>query len=183
MRFLIGHRLKLLQPHLMGFLLFLSFCLSPHNVNLVASGNLEKIPSFYIFPFYTNLKYTNAMILKMALWKGRLPSLSASQAHALIETVVVLLQPSTSYSQQQKEWICSLFKEWILEKSEIRVNLNNICVIHSFWICSLFKEWILEKSEIRVNLNNICVIHSFWSDHRDHSGIPSDPWGHSKMSE
>ena len=48
------------------------------------------------------------------------------------------------------------------------------------WICSLFKEWILEKSEFGVN---ICVIHSFWSDHRDHSGIPSDPWGHSKMSE
>ena len=53
------------------------------------------------------------------------------------------------------------------------------------------KEWILEKSEIRVKLEwiwsefgvNICVIHSFWSDHRDHSGIPSDPWGHSKMSE
>ena len=21
---------------------------------------------------------------------------------------------------------------------------------------------------------NICVIHSFWSDHRDHSGIPSE---------
>ena len=25
---------------------------------------------------------------------------------------------------KQKEWICSLFKEWILEKSEIRVNLE-----------------------------------------------------------
>ena len=24
----------------------------------------------------------------------------------------------------KKEWICSLFKEWILEKSEIRVNLE-----------------------------------------------------------
>ena len=46
------------------------------------------------------------------------------------------------------------------------------------WICSLFTEWILEKSEIRVNLGvniKFCVIHSFWSDHRDHSGIPSDP--------
>ena len=51
------------------------------------------------------------------------------------------------------------------------------------WICSLFKEWILEKSEIRVNLEWTFVIHSFWSDVRDHSGIPSDPWGHSKMSE
>ena len=29
-----------------------------------------------------------------------------------------------SYSLNKKEWICSLFKEWILEKSEIRVNLE-----------------------------------------------------------
>ena len=28
------------------------------------------------------------------------------------------------YSLIKKEWICSLFKEWILEKSEIRVNLE-----------------------------------------------------------
>ena len=34
------------------------------------------------------------------------------------------------------------------------------------WISSLFKEWILEKSEIRVKFGvKICVIHSFWSDH------------------
>ena len=29
-----------------------------------------------------------------------------------------------TYSLNKKEWICSLFKEWILEKSEIRVNLE-----------------------------------------------------------
>ena len=52
------------------------------------------------------------------------------------------------------------------------------------WICSLFKERILEKSEIRVNLEwTFCVIHSFWSDLRDHSESLSDPCGHSKMSE
>ena len=52
------------------------------------------------------------------------------------------------------------------------------------WICSLFKGWILEKSEIRVNLEcHICVIHSFWSDLRDHSESLSEPCGHSKMSE
>ena len=28
------------------------------------------------------------------------------------------------YTLNKKEWICSLFKEWILEKSEIRVNLE-----------------------------------------------------------
>ena len=35
-----------------------------------------------------------------------------------------------SYSLNKKEWICSLFKEWILEKSEIRVNLE--------WITQMF---------------------------------------------
>ena len=49
------------------------------------------------------------------------------------------------------------------------------------WICSLFKEWILEKSEIRVNLEWIWSAHLCYS--LIHSGIPSDPWGHSKMSE
>ena len=63
---------------------------------------------------------------------------------------------------KQKEWICSLFKEWILEKSEIRVKL----------------EWIWSEFGV-----NICVIHSFWSDLRDHSESLSDPCGHSKMSE
>ena len=29
-----------------------------------------------------------------------------------------------NYSLNKKEWICSLFKEWILEKSDIRVNLE-----------------------------------------------------------
>ena len=62
---------------------------------------------------------------------------------------------SSLYSLNKKEWICSLFKEWIIEKSEIRVNLE--------WTFVLFTH--------------------FGVTHRDHSGIPSDPWGHSKMSE
>ena len=33
-------------------------------------------------------------------------------------------QNTSAYSLNKKEWICSLFKEWILEKSEIRVNLE-----------------------------------------------------------
>ena len=37
------------------------------------------------------------------------------------------------YSLNKKEWICSLFKEWILEKSEFGVN---ICVQYS-----LILEW------------------------------------------
>ena len=40
-----------------------------------------------------------------------------------------------TYSLNKKEWICSLFKEWILEKSEIRV-------IWSEHLCySLILEW------------------------------------------
>ena len=34
------------------------------------------------------------------------------------------------YSLNKKEWICSLFKEWILEKNEIRVNLEWIWSEH-----------------------------------------------------
>ena len=34
------------------------------------------------------------------------------------------IQQNKAYSLNKQEWICSLFKEWILEKSEIRVNLE-----------------------------------------------------------
>ena len=43
------------------------------------------------------------------------------------------------------------------------------------------KEWISEKSEIRVNIILCYSLILEWP--QDHSGIPSDPWGHSKMSE
>ena len=43
------------------------------------------------------------------------------------------------YSLNKKEWICSLFKEWILEKSEIRVNLE--WVWSEQLCCSLILEW------------------------------------------
>ena len=46
---------------------------------------------------------------------------------------------ATGYSLNKKEWICSLFKEWILEKSEIRVNLEWIWSEHLFY--SLILEW------------------------------------------
>ena len=42
-------------------------------------------------------------------------------------------------SINKKEWICSLFKEWILEKSEIRVNLEWIWSEHLCY--SLILEW------------------------------------------
>ena len=37
---------------------------------------------------------------------------------------------SSCYSLNKKEWICSIFKEWILEKSEIIVNLEWIWSEH-----------------------------------------------------
>ena len=40
---------------------------------------------------------------------------------------------------KQKEWICSLFKEWILEKSEIRVNFEWNWSEHLCY--SLILEW------------------------------------------
>ena len=43
------------------------------------------------------------------------------------------------YSLNKKEWICSLFKEWILEKIEIRVNLEWIWSEHLCY--SLILEW------------------------------------------
>ena len=66
----------------------------------------------------------------------------------------------TRYSLNKKEWICSLFKEWILERVKL--------------------EWIWSEFGV-----NICVIfiHSFWSYLRDHSKSLSDPWGHYTMSE
>ena len=44
-----------------------------------------------------------------------------------------------SRSLNKKEWICSLFKEWILEKNEIRVNLEWIWSEHLCY--SLILEW------------------------------------------
>ena len=57
---------------------------------------------------------------------------------------------------------------------------NDVLSKQKEWICSLFKEWILEKSEIRVNLEWTFVLFTHFGVT---TGIPSDPWGHSKMSE
>ena len=101
----------------------------------------------YIRYFHINSQSTKRNIMN---------SFGLEQINRYIGYFVVIYQnkivyiESLPYSLNKKEWICSLFKEWILEKSEIRVNF----------------EWTFD-----------CVIHSFWSDHRDHSGIPSDPWG------
>ena len=66
---------------------------------------------------------------------------------------------SIFYSLNKKVWICSLFKEWILEKSEIRVNLEWTFVLFthfgvtlgslrdSEWsLRSLQNEWITQNN-------------------------------------
>ena len=49
------------------------------------------------------------------------------------------------YSLNKKEWICSLFKEWILEKSEIRVNLEWTFVLFTHFgvTSSLGIPWVI----------------------------------------
>ena len=61
-------------------------------------------------------------------WKLRL-LMVAMVIHMIIFFFFYLKNMSLSntfsyISLNKKEWICSLFKEWILEKSEIRVNLE-----------------------------------------------------------
>ena len=69
----------------------------------------------------------------------------------MIQLRIIISFDITTYSLNKTEWICRLFKEWILEKSEIRVNLD--------WTFVLFTHFGVT------------------------TGIPSDPWGHSKISE
>ena len=57
-----------------------------------------------------------------------------------------------SYSLNKKEWICSLFKEWILEKSEIRVILEWTFVLftHLEWPQGSLRdsEWSLRSLQM-----------------------------------
>ena len=66
----------------------------------------------------------------------------------------------------QMGWCCNVYS---LNKKE--------------WICSLFKEWILEKSEIRVNLEWHLVLFTILEWPQGSLRDSDDPWGHSKMSE
>ena len=80
-----------------------------------------------------------------------------------------------SYSLNKKEWICSLFKEWVLEKSEIRVNLEWTFVIFTHFgvtsgslgipewsLRSLQNEWI---SQMFTLISLFSRIHSLKSEH------------------
>ena len=71
-------------------------------------------------------------------------------------------------SKQKKKWICSLFKEWILERVKLEWIWSefgvNICVIHSFgvttgitrnpWVIlrSLQNEWITQNVHSKFTL-------------------------------
>ena len=74
-----------------------------------------------------------------------------------------------TYSLNKKEWICSLFKEWILEKSEIRVNLEWTFVLFTHFgvisgslgipdwsLWSLQNEWITQmftRNSLQIHSN------------------------------
>ena len=83
---------------------------------------------------------------------------------------------ASPYSLNKKEWICSLFKEWILEKSEIRVNLEWIWSEHLCYSLILewpqgslgIPEWSLWSLQIHSNFTLISLfskIHSLKSEH------------------
>ena len=95
---------------------------------------------------------------------------------------------SRFYSLNKKEWICSLFKEWILEKSEIRVIWSeHLCYslilewpqvslgIPEWFLWSLQNEWITLKCSLQIHskftlISLFSKIHSLKSEHI-HSGI------------
>ena len=86
------------------------------------------------------------------------------------------------YSLNQKEWICSLFKEWILEKSEIRVNLEWTFVLFTHfgvtsgitrnpWVIPVVTPKWLNSTNVLQNHSNFTLIslfskiHSLKSEH------------------
>ena len=84
-----------------------------------------------------------------------------------------------TYSLNKKEWICSLFKEWILEKSEIRVNLEWTFVLFTHfgvtsgitrnpWVIPVVTpKWVNNKIvHSKFTLISLCSkIHSLKSEH------------------
>ena len=87
-----------------------------------------------LFPMHTKLHASFVFLqIILSFWFVVLNS-------SLYDTIVLPwshapLRKAASYSLSKKEWICSLFKEWILEKSEIRVNLEGTFVLftHLEW--------------------------------------------------
>ena len=86
-------------------------------------------------------------------------NIAVLERNAQARVLPVHLIGLSSYSLNKKEWICSLFKEWILEKSEIRVNLEWTFVLFthsevttgitqdSEWtLRSLQNEWIINTN-------------------------------------
>ena len=67
------------------------------------------------------------------------------------------------YSLNKKEWICSLFKEWILEKSEIRVNLEWTFVLFTHFGVTSGSLGIIHPKFTLISL--FSKIHSLKSEH------------------
>ena len=87
-------------------------------------------------------------------------------------------------SKQKKEWICSLFKEWILEKSEIRVNICYSLILEwpqgslgipEWSLRSLQNEWITNVHSKFTLISLFSKIHSLKSEHI-HSFLFREYW-------
>ena len=64
------------------------------------------------------------------------------------------------YSLNKREWICSLFKEWILEKSEIRVNLEWTFVLFTpFGVTTAITQGFRVIPEVTPKLVNNTNVH------------------------
>ena len=68
---------------------------------------------------------------------------------------------SMFYSLNKKEWICSLFKEWMLEKSEIRVNLEWTFVLFThFGVTTRITQGFRVIPEVTPKWVNNTTVHS-----------------------
>ena len=99
------------------------------------------------------------------------------KAENKVHTAVVISLCSKSISLSKKEWICSLFKEWILEKSEIRVNLEWTFVLFTHfgvtsgitrnpWVIPVVTQKWVNKCSLQIHSNfTLSKIHSLKSEH------------------
>ena len=113
--------------HPLGFLYcFFLACLSERLVMNTLGGYPYPVSGNLTQPFLRNKIMSEPPPPPLAQW----PVPGLAQHHGMHKTPPLKKKnPAyatfcTDYSLNKKEWICSLFKEWILEKSEIRVNLE-----------------------------------------------------------
>ena len=88
----------------------------PHLCTWVESSNVDKLPCWRTTVHGDGEIRTRDLSDESRVNTPIIPQHPHTITHSCLKQV--------TYSLNKKEWICSLFKEWILEKSEIRVNLE-----------------------------------------------------------